>query len=111
MVVAVSGVPWEQLDATYPGVARLLNVETRIIGALWLGLGLLGTAISFYGLRQRKRWAWWAAWSLPLVMALVIAAFLSAGLLPGSPTPPALISGPITIIVSLAALILAYRTT
>jgi hypothetical protein len=107
MVEAVSGIPWQELKASNPGVAHLLDVETRIIGSLWVGFGLAGAALSFIGLRQGERWAWWLAWSLPLVMALILGIFLSANLIPESPTPPALVSAPITIIVSAFALVLS----
>jgi hypothetical protein len=109
MVEAISGISWKELQASYPGIARLLDVETMIIGSLWVGLGLTGAALSLNGLKDGKRWSWWASWSLPLVMALIIGAFLSAGLIPNSPTPPALISAPITIIVSAIALMSANR--
>lgn len=109
MVEAISGIPWQELKASNPGVAHLMDVETRIIGSLWVGLGLVGAALAFNGLRQGKRWAWWSAWSLPLVMALILGIFLSAKLIPRSPTPPALFSAPTTIIVSAFALMLSSR--
>lgn len=109
MVEAVSGSPWNALEMTNPGIANLLDVETRIIGALWAGLGFIGAAVSFTGFRRGERWAWWSMWALPLVMALIFGTFLSTGLVPDTPTPPALYSAPFTIIVSSFVLLFSIR--
>jgi hypothetical protein len=110
MVEAISGTRWTDLQDTSPGIASLLDVETRIIGALWAGLGLIGAAVSFTGFRRRQKWAWWSVWALPLVMALILGTFLTAGLVPGTPTPPAMYSAPFTIIVASTTLLLSIRT-
>lgn len=109
MVEAVSGISWEELRISNPGIADLLDVETRIIGSLWVGLGLIGAAVSLTGFKRGEKWAWWSMWSLPLVMALILGTFLSANLAPEAPTPPALFSAPITIAIAALTLLLSFR--
>lgn len=109
MVEAVSGTSWEELKTSYPEMADLLDVETRIIGSLWVGLGLIGAAVSLTGFKRGEKWAWWAMWSLPLVMALILGTFLNVDLVPETATPPALFSAPITITISGIALLLSIR--
>jgi cytochrome bd-type quinol oxidase subunit 2 len=109
MVEAVSGISWEQLKTSNPEMADLLDVETRIIGSLWVGLGLIGAAVSLTGFKRGEKWAWWSTWSLPIVMALILGIFLNAKLVSEAPTPPALFSAPITITISGLALLLCIR--
>jgi hypothetical protein len=56
-------------------------------------------------LRRGERWAWWAAWALPIWAAVVPVFYLVAGVDPGQPPPPPMISGPIVAILSGAVLL------
>jgi hypothetical protein len=109
MVEAVSGISWEELQTSNPEMADLLDVETRIIGSLWVGLGVIGAAVSLTGFKRGEKWAWWSMWSLPLIMALILGTFLNENLVLEAPTPPALFSAPITITVSGLVLLLSIR--
>lgn len=109
MVEAISGIPWVDLNTANPGIVRLLDVETRIIGSLWAGIGILGISICFSGFKRGEIWAWYSLWALPLIMALVLITFLNTELVPGAPTPPALYSAPFSILISSLTLVFSFR--
>ncbi len=70
-----TGASWDEFAAAYPGVASGFLVEQRLSYTGAAGLALFAVTVSFFGLRQRRRWAWFAMWLLPAaltVMALLL---------------------------------------
>jgi hypothetical protein len=106
---SMTGMAWEELQATEPGAAHLIDRQVRLGGAQLATLSLLSIIICLVGYRQGERWAWYALWALPLWMVLVFVLFLTSDRQPDFPPPPPLISAPIFIVVSALALMLAYR--
>ena len=42
-----------------PDLAALATVFIRLAGTLFISVGVLLTAVIYYGLRKAERWAWW----------------------------------------------------
>lgn len=109
LVESVSGIAWEVVKTTDPGVANLVNLLSSLIGSLWIGLSVMGIIVTATGFRNGNRWAWYALWSMPLVMLLIFITFLSADLVEGSPSPPALFSAPGLFVMAVLGLLLPFR--
>lgn len=77
-LVAISGFKWDELAAVLPLTERLSSFAMRIAGAAGLCAGALAMAMALTSFRRGQRWAWYAAWALPLLALLdllVIAAY------------------------------------
>jgi len=109
LVESVTGMPWAQVKASSPRMANLVNLLTRILGAWLIGFSTLAVTISLTAYRRGDRWAWYALWALPLTFVLIFVVFLTAGRVPGAPTPPALFSAPGLSVLSILGLLLPYR--
>lgn len=109
LVASMTGTPWTELMVTNPRTANLVNLLSRILGAWLIGFSILAVGISVTGYRKGDRWAWYALWALPLTFVLIFAAFLTAGRVPGAPTPPALFSAPGLFVLSALGLLLPFR--
>ncbi len=74
---SITGVDWNQFQATYPGVAFYFESLTRF----WALLSLIGfvllVAVSFKSYRKGERWAWYAFWMVPAVFLAFSADFLT----------------------------------
>jgi hypothetical protein len=105
----LTGTTWDALQAADPGAANLIDYQVRAGGAWLLLIGILSLAISVTALRRGERWAWFAMWVWPLGVALVVAVLWSATREPGEGIPIPIISGSITIVISLATLALSAR--
>ncbi len=105
-----TGTTWENLQASDPNVANLIDYQVRAGGAGLLIAGILSGIVSLTGFRRGERWAWYAMWIWPLWTALVILLLSIAPRLPGAGTPVPLISGSILLVISASALALAYPT-
>lgn len=92
------------LDAESADAFGLYDFMTRVNGLSLVLLGVLLAAIIAIPFRRGERWAWWAAWTLPLWAAIVPVFYLVAGTDPTRPPPPPMISGPIVAV--LCAMIL-----
>ena len=70
-----TGTAWDTFSTAYPGIAAAytLNLRTMYVG--YAGLGLFVLVLSWFGLRQGQRWAWYGLWLLPITMALVTLLF------------------------------------
>ena len=72
-----TGVAWDALSATYPSVASAYILEQRLVYVAFAGIGLFAMVIAYFGLRTGHRWAWFALWILPAVLALTAILMLS----------------------------------
>jgi len=109
MVESVAGMSWPELQASTPRLADLIDLLARVLGAWLIGFSLLAIAVSATAFRRGERWAWYAMWSLPLVMAMVFVAFLTTERVAGAPVPPGLLSAPALVVISCAGLLLPIR--
>jgi hypothetical protein len=109
MFKRLTGTTWDALQAADPGAANLIDYQVRASGAWLLLLGLFSLAISVTALRRGDRWAWYAMWVWPLGVALVVAVLWSAIRGPGEGIPIPIISGSITIVISVLTLVLSAR--
>ena len=105
----LTGTTWDALRAADPGAAKLIDYQVRAGGAGLLILGIFSLAICLTALRRGERWAWNAMWVWPLGVALIVAVLWSATQGPGNGIPVPIISGSITIVISLATLALSAR--
>lgn len=103
----LTGTTWDALQAADPGAAKLIDYQVRAGGAALLILGTFSLTICVTALRRRERWAWYAMWVWPLGVALIVAVLWGATQGPGDGIPVPIISGSITIAISLATLALS----
>ena len=95
----------EDLEAESPDAFGLFDFAARTNGWTLVLLGALLAVIVLIPLRRGERWAWWSAWALPIWAAVVPVFYLVAGVDPGQPPPPPMISGPIVAILCGAVLL------
>ena len=100
---------WDALQAADAGAANLIDYQYRASGAYISLLGILSLAICVTALRRGERWAWLAMWVWPLGVALIVAVLWSAIRGPGEGIPVPIISGSITIVISVLTLALSAR--
>jgi FtsH-binding integral membrane protein len=81
----------------------------RVGGAGLLITGVLSLAICVTALRRGERWAWYAMWVWPLGIVAIILVLASAMREPGTEIPVPIISGAITIVISVVTLALSAR--
>jgi hypothetical protein len=105
----LTGTTWDALQAADPGAANVIDYQVRASGAGLLLLGIFSLAICVTALRQGERWAWYAMWVWPLGVALIVAVLWSATRGPGEGIPVPIISGSITIVISVLTLALSAR--
>jgi len=105
----LTGTTWDALQAADPGAANLVDYQVRASGAWLLLLGIFSLAISVTALRRGERSAWFAMWVWPLGVALVVAMLWSATQGRGDGIPVPIISGSITIVISVLTLALSAR--
>jgi len=55
------GMTVDEIAGISPELATLSAVFIRLAGTLFISVGVSLIAIVHYGVRQRKRWAWWTA--------------------------------------------------
>jgi hypothetical protein len=105
----LTGTTWDALQAADPGAANLIDYQVRAGGAGLLILGIFSLAIGVTALRRGERWAWYAMWVWPVGVALIVAVLWSATQGPGNGIPVPMISGSITIVISVMTLVLSGR--
>jgi len=104
-----TGTTWEDLKASNPSVANLIDYQVRAGGRDFLIVGILTSAVAVTGFRRGERWAWFAMWIWPLWTGLAILQLLTATRLPGYGTPVPIISGSVILVLSTSILGLTYR--
>ncbi len=103
------GIPWEDLKATDPEVANLINLNVRSGGTQIIVLSILSIAITVMAFKQGKRWGWYALWIWPVWMATIFVVLLLAPRQPDVPPPPPMLSAPVFFVFTLLAQVLSYR--
>jgi hypothetical protein len=105
----ISGMDWEDIQASDPELANLIDQQARAGGAHLLIVSILGTVIILKGYRHGEAWAWYTLWALPLWTVLVFIMFLLVDRPSGAPTPPPMISAPIFFALLVLTLLFSYR--
>jgi hypothetical protein len=107
---ALTGKTIEELEAESADAYGMFDFAVRSNGWSLVLLGVLLALIVLIPFRQGERWAWWAAWALPIWAAAVPVFYLVAGVEPDQPPPPPMVSGPIVAILC-AGILLVTRPT
>ena len=100
----LTGMTLEEIRSAHDSVAGLLDLQVRSGGLHLLLLGALWLVIILKPLRAGERWAWLAAWTLPLWGLAVSVAFLFVPRPEGAPVPPPAISGWVFFLIGAAVL-------
>jgi hypothetical protein len=106
---SVIGRPWEDLQASNPRIASLIDMYVRSLGAGILVVSILSLAVTLTAFKRGERWAWYALWVWPLWNVAIFCLSFTAERHPGFPPPPPMVSSPVFFTVTLLALILSYR--
>lgn len=106
---SITGVPWEDLQASSPQIANLIDMYVRSLGSVMLVVSILSLAITLTAFKRGARWAWYALWVWPLWNAAIFGLSFTAQRHPDFPPPPPLVSSPIFFTLTLLALILSYH--
>jgi hypothetical protein len=106
---SISGVAWEDLQASSPRLANLIDLYVRAQGGSLVVLSILSISITLTAFRRGERWGWYVLWIWPLWQAFIFIVFVTAARQPGFPPPPPMLSAPVFFTVTLLALILSYR--
>lgn len=94
-----------ELEAESPDAYGMFDFLARVNGWSLVLLGALIAVIVAIPFRRGERWAWWAAWALPLWAAVVPVFYLVHGVDPAKPPPPPMVSGPIVALVCVVILL------
>lgn len=105
---AIAGVTWADLQASDPAVASLLDVHQRTAGAAIIAFTFTAIVISATGFRRGDRGAWYALWSWPILMGLILAVYVTATPA-GAPTPAPIYSAPVVLLLAVIGLLLPVR--
>ena len=97
----------DELEAESSDADGLYDFAARSNGWTLVLLGVLLAVLVLIPFRRGERWAWWAAWALPIWAAGVPIFYLMAGIQPDQPPPPPMVSGPIVAILSAAILLVS----
>jgi hypothetical protein len=73
-----TGATWQELSAAYPGVADAYELSQRLLYVGFMSLALFTALVAYFGVCQGLRWAWYAAWLLPIMMVLTMLLFLQS---------------------------------
>jgi hypothetical protein len=106
---SITGMSWNELQASSPRVANLIDLKFRTDGAALVTIALLSMAVCLISFRKGERWAWFAMWLPELWMLSTVFFILMADKLPGSGTPLPVISGSILSVIWVSMLGLSYR--
>lgn len=105
----LTGKTIEELEAESPAAFLMFDFTSRTQGFSLVIVGILLAVIVLIPFRRGERWAWWTLWALPAWAAAVPIFYLVAGVQPGEPPPPPLVSGPI-VAIGCAAILMVTRS-
>jgi hypothetical protein len=109
LLQGISGMTWEQLEATSPNATPVIDFKVRMGGVQYIFLGLFSMAIALTGFRRGERWAWYTMWLFPLFFASHSLVTLSAIKNPEAGIPMSLVSGSAVLVITALTLALSYR--
>ena len=66
---------WSELTTAVPGVADYVSRLIRLLGASYLGFGLLAATVVWIGFKRGEKWSWYALWTMPLTFGLTSIVF------------------------------------
>ena len=107
--MSLTGRTLAELQAESAAAYRLFDFFQRVNGFSLVLLGLLATAVLVFGYRRHERWAWWTMWLFPAWTAVGPLFYVIAGLAPGQPPPPPMLSGPIFTVLAAGILLVSAR--
>ena len=96
-----------ELEAESRDAYRMFDFMVRVNGWCLVLVGAVIPVTVVIPLRRGERWAWWAAWALPLWATVVPIFYIVAGVHPDQPPPPPMVSGPVVAVLCAVALLLA----
>ncbi len=105
ITVAITGLTTDDLRTASPEGYRVADFMVRTQGVTLAAFGLLLAIVLVWRYRGGQRWAWKAAFILPIWAASVPIVYLAFGLAPAVPPAPPMISGPIFAVLSAAVLV------
>ena len=70
-----TGIAWQEFAAVYPSVADAYVLNQQLLYVDFTVLALFALFITYFGVRQGQRWAWFAMWLLAAVLALTAIPF------------------------------------
>ncbi len=91
---SIAGIAWEELQASDPRVANLIDMYVRSLGAGLLVVSILSLTITLTAFKRGERWSWYALWVWPLWNVAIFGLSFTAERQPGFPPPP-MISSPV----------------
>ncbi|MDQ6694182.1 MAG: hypothetical protein M3014_07140 [Chloroflexota bacterium] len=100
---------WNELKEASPYVANMIDYNRRIGGAQLFGIGILSALVCLVPFRRGERWAWYAQWVFPFLMAAIVLFLGLTDRAPGSQLPVPMILGSIFFVVAMLALVLSAR--
>ncbi len=106
---SLTGIAWEDLQASSPETANLSHPSGRSLGSSILSPSILSMAITLTAFRPGERWAWYALLIWPLWNAAVLILFFTAKRHPDFSPPPPMLSAPVFFSITALALGLSYR--
>ena len=107
--MSLTGMTLAELESDSAAAYRLFDFFTRVNGFSLVLLGLLATAVLVFAYRRHRRWAWWTMWLLPVWAGAGALFYVVAGLAPGQPPPPPMLSGPIFAVLAATILLVSAR--
>lgn len=109
MLQGITSMTWEQLEATSPNAAAMIDFKVRMGGVQYIFLGLFSMAIALTGFRRGEPWAWYTMLLFPLFFVSHSLVILSAYRHPQAGIPVPLVSGPAVLVITALTLALSYR--
>jgi hypothetical protein len=76
---ATTGMSLSEMKAKMPGLDVYLDSIARQLGNFMFAAGVLLTAIAAFPYRKGERWAWFAAWTVPVLLVIQLANGLRSG--------------------------------
>lgn len=98
--IRLTGLTWNQVLTTYPNFASYVVSLEEAIGSGLLVFGILAVVLIIVPFRKGQKWAWYAAWTIPLYVVLDINYAMKLGYWPVTS---------VELLLSLVGLLLPYR--
>jgi uncharacterized membrane protein HdeD (DUF308 family) len=70
---ATTGLSLDQMAQRIPGFHAYITSIARQLGNFMLASGVLMTLVAAFPYRKGERWAWFAAWTMPVLLAIQLA--------------------------------------